>query len=85
VVVIGVPAQHQATVRKGLFFTLNVACSVYCVYTWHEYGIKEGVKATPSLGSLFLWTVYEQEIFPAALSMGVLAATLTHFYKPTFR
>ncbi|KAM0818534.1 hypothetical protein AB5N19_04346 [Seiridium cardinale] len=65
----GLPDIYQAPLRQAVFFVTSVLCGCYLIYISNTFSYLAVMKQAPSLGCLWVWSVIEMNLLPAALSL----------------
>ena len=62
--------------KQTLFFLIAVGAGCYTIHAANRYGYYAVMKQTPPLGTLWVWSVIEMNLIPAAVSVGIDVAFL---------
>lgn len=72
----GLPDQYQSFLRQTIFSAMSIMSGCHLIYISNEYSYLAVMKQAPSLGCLWVWSVIELDLLPAALSLASIGGYL---------
>ncbi|KAF2767723.1 hypothetical protein EJ03DRAFT_328911 [Teratosphaeria nubilosa] len=69
-------AQKAAVVRQAFLFAVAVGAGCYCIHVGNTYDYYAVMKQAPPVGTLWIWSVIESNVWCAAASAGINLAYL---------
>ncbi|KAK6822880.1 deacetylase-like protein [Apiospora arundinis] len=76
ILVPGLPKRYQEPIRQTIFFAVSIAAGCHLIKITNTYGYLAVMKRSPPLGCLWVWSVIELNLLPAAASVGTALAYL---------
>ncbi|KAK7961097.1 hypothetical protein PG996_011737 [Apiospora saccharicola] len=76
ILVPAVPKRYQESIRQTIFFVGSVAAGCHLIMISNTYGYLAVMKRSPPLGCIWVWSVIELNLMPAAASVGIALAYL---------